>query len=276
MTRSRAANCAGPRSEPTVGWICSRPAKKPRCGSTFLSLQSRLARCETFIVTPRGRSTADRSLAFSSTDPSRSAKTDPPSLSSHTLDLLSLGHVAFGKKNSPSPSVFGQSNDRDSILFGARCERFGGDGEFSVWRSVTIFCATRILNISRPSGWLDGQKHLRCRCSLPLFDARNHSCLAPRVRRNNRTPPQDGFGRCPRGRSQPHRGLRQAHGEEDQCRREEGASPTRDITPLIQSRGIGFLPLRIRRVDVTFAGCVRGFDARVWGEVDARGLSPCV
>ena len=31
------------------------------------------------------------------------------------------------------------------------------------------FCATRILNISRPSGWLDGQKHLRCRCSLPLL-----------------------------------------------------------------------------------------------------------
>ena len=89
------------------------------------------------------------------------------------------------------------------------------------------FCATRILNISRPSGWLDGQKHLR----LPPFDARTHSCLAPRVRRNNRTPPQDGLGRCPRGRSQPHRGLRQAHGEEDQCRREEGASPTRDTSP---------------------------------------------
>ena len=60
VTRSRAANCAGPRSEPTVGWICSRPAKKPRCGSTFLSLQSRLARCETFIVTREGRSTADQ------------------------------------------------------------------------------------------------------------------------------------------------------------------------------------------------------------------------
>ena len=58
------------------------------------------------------------------------------------------------------------------------------------------------------------------------FDAGNHSCLAPRVRRNNRTPPQNGFGRCPRGRSQPHRGLRQAHGEEDQCRREEGACDT--------------------------------------------------
>ena len=92
-------------------------------------------------------------------------------------------------------------------------------------------CATQILNISRPPGWLDGQKHLRCRCSLPPFDAGNHSCLAPRVRRNNRTPPQNGFGRCPRGRSQPHRGLRQAHGEEDQCRREEGASPTRDTSP---------------------------------------------
>ena len=51
-------------------------------------------------------------------------------------------------------------------------------------------CATRILNISRPSGWLDGQKHFRCRCSLPPFDAGNHLCLAPRVRRNNRTPPQ--------------------------------------------------------------------------------------
>lgn len=44
----------------------------------------------------------------------------------------------------------------------------------------------------------------------------------------------------------------------------------------IRSRGIGFLPLRIRRGDVTFAGCVRGLDARVWGEVDARGLSRCV
>ena len=57
VTRSRAANCAGPRSEPTVGWICSRPRRQEaRCGSTFLSLQSRLARCETFIVTPtRGK-----------------------------------------------------------------------------------------------------------------------------------------------------------------------------------------------------------------------------
>ena len=99
-------------------------------------------------------------------------------------------------------------------------------------------CATQILNISRPPGWLDGQKHLRCRCSLPPFDAGNHSCLAPRVRRNNRTPPQNGFGRCPRGRSQPHRGLRQAHGEEDQCRREEGASPTRDTSPHSFSPGV--------------------------------------
>ena len=58
------------------------------------------------------------------------------------------------------------------------------------------------------------------------------------MRRNNRTPPQDGFGRCPRGRSQPHRGLRQAHGEEDQCRREEGASPTRDTSPHSFSPGV--------------------------------------
>ena len=132
-------------------------------------------------------------------------------------------------------------------------------------------CATQILNISRPPGWLDGQKHLR----LPPFDARTHSCLAPRVRRNNRTPPQDGLGPALAGALN---------------RIAVSAKPTAKKTNVvakkvrlrrathhpIRSRGIGFLPLRIRRVDVTFAGCVRGFDARVWGEVDARWLSPCV
>ena len=75
------------------------------------------------------------------------------------------------------------------------------------------------------------------------------------VRRNNRTPPQHGFGRCPRGRSQPHRGLRQAHGEEDQCRREEGASraPRHNNHSPDEGVSAGFLPQRIRRVDVTFA-----------------------
>ena len=35
------------------GWLdLLPPSKKPRCGSTFLSLQSRLARCETFIGHP--------------------------------------------------------------------------------------------------------------------------------------------------------------------------------------------------------------------------------
>ena len=136
-------------------------------------------------------------------------------------------------------------------------------------------CATQILNISRPPGWLDGQKHLRCRCSLPPFDAGNHSCLAPRVRRNNRTPPQMASAAALAGALN---------------RIAVSAKPTAKKTNVvakkvrlrrathrpIRSRGIGFLPLRIRRVDVTFAGCVRGLDARVWGEVDARGLSRCV
>ena len=41
---------------------------------------------------------------------------------------------------------------------------------------------------------------------------------------------EDGLGLCPRGRFHLSRCLRQPHGEEDQCRREEGASPTRDTS----------------------------------------------
>ena len=38
---------------------------------------------------------------------------------------------------------------------------------------------------------------------------------------------EDGLGLCPRGRFHLSRCLRQPHGEEDQCRREEGARPGR-------------------------------------------------
>ena len=37
VTRSRAANCAGPRSEPTVGWICSRPEEAALWLDFFIS-----------------------------------------------------------------------------------------------------------------------------------------------------------------------------------------------------------------------------------------------
>ena len=137
------------------------------------------------------------------------------------------------------------------------------------------FCATRILNISRPSGWLDGQKHLRCRCSLPLLTlgtilASRPACVATTAHHPKMASAAALAGALNRIAVSAKPTAKKTNVVAKKVRLRRATHRP------IRSRGIGFLPLRIRRVDVTFAGCVRGFDARVWGEVDARGLSPCV